>query len=171
MNWFEGRQSVETVKAEYRRLAMEHHPDHGGDTATMQDINRAYHQALERLDGYESHDDRGRVHRYHYRREREQAIMDKLSELLAVVAPGVEIDLIGLWLWITGTRKDDIGTRAALKKAGCRWHGKRVCWYWRPDEMRHYGRQNQGGLASLAAKYGCRTFTATDERESAVAVA
>ncbi len=32
----------EVIKATYRALAMMHHPDHGGDTATMQTINDAY---------------------------------------------------------------------------------------------------------------------------------
>ena len=32
----------EVVKAAYRALAMMHHPDKGGDTATMQTINDAY---------------------------------------------------------------------------------------------------------------------------------
>ncbi len=32
----------EVVKAAYRALAMKHHPDKGGDTATMQTINDAY---------------------------------------------------------------------------------------------------------------------------------
>ncbi len=32
----------EVVKAAYRALAQKHHPDHQGDTATMQRLNQAY---------------------------------------------------------------------------------------------------------------------------------
>lgn len=32
----------EQIRAAYRRLAMRHHPDRGGDTATLQQINEAY---------------------------------------------------------------------------------------------------------------------------------
>ena len=163
--------TVEAVKAEYRRLAKLHHPDIGGDTETMQELNAQYHRALERMDGQRNHDDQGREHTYTYNRDREQEIMDKLGELLAVLPGGVEIALIGLWLWIIGTEKEDKDTQGKLKEAGCRWHSKRKCWYWRPASMKHYGRQNKGGLASMAMKYGCRTFESRDEKGNNVAVA
>ena len=36
--------SYEDLKEQYRKLALLHHPDVGGDTETMQEINRAYDQ-------------------------------------------------------------------------------------------------------------------------------
>lgn len=38
--------SPDQLKAVYKKLALQHHPDRGGDTRTMQDINAAY-DALE----------------------------------------------------------------------------------------------------------------------------
>ncbi len=35
-----------TIRRRYRRLAMQHHPDRGGDTATLQRINDAYQQLM-----------------------------------------------------------------------------------------------------------------------------
>ena len=40
--YFEKVNNLDKLKAEYRRLAMKHHPDVGGDTATMQAINAEY---------------------------------------------------------------------------------------------------------------------------------
>ena len=40
--FFKKVNSLEELKAEYRRLAMKHHPDVGGDNATMQEINAEY---------------------------------------------------------------------------------------------------------------------------------
>ena len=37
---------LEQVKASYRRLALVHHPDKGGEAAEFQRIKRAYDQAL-----------------------------------------------------------------------------------------------------------------------------
>lgn len=37
--------TAETIKAAYRRLAAEHHPDKGGDPARMAEINDAYRRA------------------------------------------------------------------------------------------------------------------------------
>ena len=39
-----GEASFDEIKSRYRRLAMEHHPDRGGDTERLQAINRAMEQ-------------------------------------------------------------------------------------------------------------------------------
>ena len=41
-NFFENVTTLEELKREYRRLAFAYHPDCGGDTATMQQINNEY---------------------------------------------------------------------------------------------------------------------------------
>jgi hypothetical protein len=38
--------AVETVTRRFRELAQQHHPDRGGDAATMSRINAAYHEAI-----------------------------------------------------------------------------------------------------------------------------
>lgn len=40
--YFNGIKTQEELRREYRRLAMEHHPDRGGNTRIMQEINREY---------------------------------------------------------------------------------------------------------------------------------
>jgi DnaJ-domain-containing protein 1 len=42
--WLRPGAPPELVKAAYRTLAVQHHPDRGGDTAMMQAINAAYEQ-------------------------------------------------------------------------------------------------------------------------------
>lgn len=42
MNYFSGCKSLDELKKEYRRLALLHHPDMGGDAVTMQTINAEY---------------------------------------------------------------------------------------------------------------------------------
>ena len=49
MKDFTNCRTLDELKKEYRRLAMIHHPDHGGDTATMQAINGEYHERFEVL--------------------------------------------------------------------------------------------------------------------------
>ena len=39
MTYFQNIHSLADLKKEYRRLALEHHPDKGGDTAIMQRVN------------------------------------------------------------------------------------------------------------------------------------
>ena len=42
MTYFQNIRSLADLKKEYRRLALEHHPDKGGDTAIMQQVNTEF---------------------------------------------------------------------------------------------------------------------------------
>ena len=43
MSWFSKVKTLEDLKKEYKKLAMQYHPDRpGGDTAKMQQINGEY---------------------------------------------------------------------------------------------------------------------------------
>lgn len=42
MIYFSGCITIEEVKKLYKKLAMENHPDRGGNIATMQAINKEY---------------------------------------------------------------------------------------------------------------------------------
>ena len=42
MKYFTNCRTLDELKKEFRRLCMKHHPDRGGDTATMAAINAEY---------------------------------------------------------------------------------------------------------------------------------
>ena len=46
MDYFTSQMSIDEIKSKYRQLALANHPDKGGDTRTMQDINAAYAFAI-----------------------------------------------------------------------------------------------------------------------------
>lgn len=141
---------VEDIKKEYRRLAWLHHPDRdGGDTATMQQINAEYEQALKRCDGQTSTGSDNKEHTYRYNEQVERAVMDKINELLKLRLKNVNIWLVGTWLWIDGATRP---AKEQLKSAGCRWHRKRQKWYWHDGQWR--GRATKKGFSYLAGKYG-----------------
>lgn len=47
--YFQNCDTLEKIKAEYRRLALLHHPDRGGNHNVMVEINRTYETALQSL--------------------------------------------------------------------------------------------------------------------------
>lgn len=157
--YFAGCFTPEDVKRTYRELALKHHPDVGGDTRTMQKINAEYHLSLKMMDGRESIGTDEKKHTYKYDESKEQAIMDKIGELLGLRITGIEIALIGMWVWITGDTKPH---KDALKGAGCMWHTKRKCWYWRGEGYKSY-RRSKASLSELALRYGCRVFDPQEE--------
>lgn len=159
MQYFHDCKTVEEVKRLFRKLAMKYHPDRGGDTATMQELNRQYQIALKRCDGQTSTGTDGKEHTYKYDEAAETEIAEKIDELLKLKIPDIEIALIGKWVWITGDTKPH---RKALKEAGCRWHSKRECWYW---QNTGYVGRSKASLEELAGKYGYHKQEFKDKEE------
>lgn len=156
--------TVEQIKAAYKKLAFQHHPDLGGDTATMQLINAQYEAALRGVDGQESVGSDGHVHRYKYSRETEQKLMEKISQLIALKMEGVDVYLIGTWLWVQGDTKP-YKTQLGRDGAGLRWHSTRGCWYYNPTEGRYFG--SNKSLGELAATYGVEKVDLGDQKVAA----
>jgi len=163
MKYFDHLFTVEHIKAEYRDLAFKHHPDRGGDTATMQAINAQYHEALKRNSGQTSKGENNREHTYRYDQEIEQSVMDKIAFLVGAHLPDIRISLIGTWLWVTGNTKP---YKELLKANGLKWHPTRQCWYF--TAQKHYGRQSRCGLSHLAMRYGYQEFKDSDNKRKAV---
>ena len=159
-NLFQTFPTVAEVKSEYRRLAMLHHPDRGGDCEMMKRVNADYFVRLESLDGQKSTKGfNGQEHTYRYQPEAEHEAAALVQHLLGLDLPGCEILLIGTWVWVEG---DTRPVRAALKDAGLRWHSKREMWYWSPEKKRrHYSKMSTD---EMKAAYGVRYYEREEER-------
>jgi len=163
MNYFAGCTTPAEIKARYRELALQWHPDrphnHGQKSKAeevMKAINAAYHAALKGADGHTEAGTDGREHTYRYNEAHEEAAAEIISQLLALQMEGVDIALIGAWVWVSGnTRpyKDELG-KNGLK---LNWHRQREAWYWKPEGW--YSRPNKNAdLEELASKYGAKHF-------------
>ena len=106
MNYFKEAGTVEEIKYCYRKLCMKFHPDRGGSTETMQAINAEYQSALQAVNGQQSYNSNGQQFTYHYKEDIETAIMDIIDVLLSMKMPGVDIVLIGVWVWIMGDNRN-----------------------------------------------------------------
>jgi len=117
MNYFNHCKTLDEVKTTYRQLALLHHPDKGGDTATMQHINREYAFITAKLTkgANFSEDEAEQQMRFseEYRRVIEQIIH----------LEGITVELVGFWIWVTG---DTFPVRAALSEAGLFYASKKV---------------------------------------------
>ena len=158
-NWFNECVTEATIKEHYRELAKQHHPDLGGDTATMQDINAAYEIALKMAYRGQGMDE-GKAQ---WRWTMDEEAAAKVAELLKIKAE-IKIELCGLWLWITGE------TRAAkdeLKALGCRWAPKKGAWYWRreADGGRRWHKRTLS-LAEIRMRYGSDELRAEQQRQA-----
>jgi curved DNA-binding protein CbpA len=129
------------VKRKYKELAMLHHPDRGGNTATMQEINNEYEEIQKNplFDFYkESEEDQEEFIKY----------PDIINQIIGL--NGLIIELIGNWIWISGNTYPH---RGRLKQIGFYFAPKKVMWYYRPSEYKSVNRSPKT-IESIRLKYG-----------------
>lgn len=147
--YFDNLTTLKEIKKEYHRLTKENHPDVGGDTATMQEINKQYKEAL------------NWIAKHGEGKDRQDAAREVPEEFTAAVAAvvnldGIVLDLVGAWIWATGNTR---AHKDALKAAGYRWASKKFAWYWRP-EWAAVGKGGKKTLEEIKGKYGCERIIA-----------
>ena len=152
--YFENVRTLDELKAEYRRLAMKHHPDRGGDVETMKAIN-AEHDALFEILKKQHNDS---ADEYHQTTETAEEFREVIAALLKL--DGLTVELCGCWLWISGNTREH---KEALKAAGCRWSKQKMMWYWRhPEDKRSYYR-SKSTMSDIRQKYGSQVFRGATE--------
>ena len=144
MKWFNGCQTIADVKSVYKKLAKQYHPDLGGDTVTMQEINKEYAFASAKaIQGANLSDE-----------EAENEILSSESYRnaieLIIHLDGIIIELVGYWIWVTG---NTYVVRTALKEAGFLFAPKKLAWYFRTEEYK-VSRSSGKSLDEIKIKYG-----------------
>lgn len=154
MKYFQNINTLDDLKSAYRRLAMKHHPDRGGDLETMKAINAehdALFETLKKRHNETADDDRKTTETAEEFREVIAALM-KLD--------GLDVELCGSWLWIGGNTKEH---KEALKAIGCRWSNNKKLWYWRHNEEGRKWHRGNRTMGEIRTKYGSQTFTSGGE--------
>ena len=146
MTYFTTCRTLEELKKEYRRLCMIHHPDRGGDAATMAAINNEYDEAFSRMQRTGTQQKQAP--------EAPEAFRAVIS--LLVILDGLKIEICGSWIWVSGNTYPN---REALKAAGLRYSKSKAAWYWRPAESAEYRSRGRSTMEEIRSKYGSQVVT------------
>ena len=149
MKYFINVTTLDELKKQYRRLAMIHHPDVGGDLETMKAINAEYDEMHEILKA--AHNQQADEH--HQTTETPDEFRDIVERLLRM--HGLEVELCGSWLWIGGNTREH---KDELKAAGCRWSSNKKLWYWHHAEEGRRWHKGSATMNQIRNKYGSQTF-------------
>lgn len=114
--------SLDELRTMYRKLALQHHPDRGGSTQYMQEINAEYEYLSKYLINSNTTFSEGRKYYEHYASD---YIRRKIEEIMFF--ENVLIEVIGSWIWISG---DTRPIREDLKQKGFRFSHNKLAWYW-----------------------------------------
>ena len=128
LKFFENVTTLTELRKEYRRLAFIYHPDKGGDTVLMQILNDRYDRLSEKFIKENVDFSEGR-------KEYEMQVSEEIREMLdrIMFLNGVDIEVIGGWIWITG---NTFAVRTTLKSLGFMFSHPKTAWYWHKGEYR-----------------------------------
>lgn len=155
--FFSGCADLQALKARYRELAKAHHPDlhpEEGDDV-MKAINAEYDELVRRFSRVSS-DGRAEATAEQARDAADMATAYREAVYKIIHLDGLEIELCGAWLWVSG---DTYKHRDALKAAGYRWASQKRMWYWRSEEYAGHRSRRKTDITDIRMKYGCERVT------------
>lgn len=177
MNYFSECQTLEEAKSLYRKLARENHPDMGGDLRTMQEINSQFAAFCATHAKTEAKERQRQAHSENRKSAADYHNMDEIRQYIemminfALSLDGVEVELMGLWVWLTGNTKAHKDTLKA-------WNAEhyetsedpRLVWKWSPKKEAWYFaavptfNRKDTSLDEIRSAYGSQKFTRSERR-------
>jgi len=145
MKWFKDVKTLDELRLMYRKLALLHHPDRGGSTAAMQEINNEYEILSNRLILSNTGFSEGRKS---WEEFVSSEIRDKLNEIIFL--EDIIIEIIGSWIWVTGNTR---AVKDQLKLHGFKFSPNKQAWYWQTGDYRKLSRK-QFSMDDLRMMYG-----------------
>lgn len=147
--YFVNVSTLEELKKEYRRLAMQNHPDRGGDEQTMKEINAEYKALFQQLkDKHNATADE--AHKTTETSEEFREVIDFLMNL-----DGITAELCGAWVWVSG---DTRRWKEELKAHGFKWSSNKKMWHWQHEEDGSRWFKGKRTMSEIREKYGSQVF-------------
>lgn len=167
LKWFKGvtfNTPMEDIKKMYLKLVMTHHPDRGGKTEDMAEINPEY-DFLKLHNFNVKRSAEGNVYTDE-REDRADDITEDFANIVEVLInlDGIMIEVVGSWMWVTG---DTYPHKDAIKGVGGRWQGKKRAWYFAPKGFKPRRRATNESLDDVRARYGSSTIADNRDKKSA----
>ena len=152
--YFKDCKTIEDVKATYKALAKQYHPDIAGAefTATMQEINAEFEKAFDKYKNIHESAEGNTYTTEQNSTETPAEFMEIINKLIN--CNGLTINIIGRWIWLEG---NTYSYKDIIKQLGFKWAGQKKAWYWHPEEEKSYNRKKLS-LDDIKTMYGCTAF-------------
>ena len=142
--YFENCVTVEEVKARFRDLAKQLHPDCGGDAQAFREMMEQYRTVFER---YKDTHRASNGETYH---KASNETPDEFADIINAMMgfDGVMIEIIGSWIWVSG---NTYSYREQIKALGFFWSKSKRAWYYNgsTEKTTKRGHYNMDGLRAM----------------------
>ena len=137
--------TLEELKTQYRAWTKKLHPDCGGTDEQMKALNAEYEKFFNILEN-----------RHNATADEAHQTTETACEFIEILEAlrncrGLDIELCGSWLWISGNTYEN---RNTLKAAGCKWSKGKGKWYWRHEEEQRVHNHRSMSMEWIRSRYG-----------------
>lgn len=164
MKFFKNIKDKDSLRAQYRKLAFENHPDRGGNTEIMKAINAEYEELMKKLFTAETSN-------ASYKGEKtSEEMWQEEQELMRIIAKcilleGVKVELIGTWIWLS---ENTYPYKEFLKELGFMFSGSKKAWYFYVGSTgKKFKRSFTKNLDEVRSKFDVREFANTSTKKIA----
>lgn len=151
MKWFQNIETLKDLRKEYRRLAVQHHPDNGGSEDVIKEINSEYDILFKRMKSdFEQNDTYSNAadkQKQQYDWQKDAQIREVIMQLSRF--KDITIEIIGVWIWVSNCYQ----YRKELKELGFRWASQKQMWYKHFDDYHKFS-SKPASMSYIRAKYG-----------------
>ena len=152
LKYFKNCESKEECKKMYKKLAFKHHPDRGGDTDTMKEINNEFDWIMKNGIFKSAKAKKDTKKDYDFSTSQFKDIINALLRF-----KGLEIEITGVFIWVTGNTYQN---KEVLKELGFRYSRNKKAWYTAPKEyftQKTYYKKSYS-MNEIRNKYGSTRF-------------
>ena len=144
--------TFEDLRKSYKTFCFIYHPDKGGTKEKFQEMQRQYEERIHFLKRYGERKTNAKAKEP----EMTEDEMKRFSHIISkVLFPGVEIELVGCWIWLSG---NTFPYRDKIKDSGFFWSSKHKKWFWNPEGKKRKVRSKKN-YDELKNIYGVKRFT------------
>ena len=134
--YFNNPKTLEELRKQYKNLLKKYHPDNvGGSEEATKDINNEYEKLFKVLKDKHNQTAEDTTRQTYDNMKwdfaEDEALRDMLNKVIQLV--GVNITIVGNWIWISGDTKP---LKATFKELGFHWAHEKKMWYWHSDTFR-----------------------------------
>lgn len=135
------------IKIAYRQACSKYHPDRNpAGLEMMKLINAAYSSLSDVLNGAQFDKSVSKE----YKEGLENYGQDINAALMAIINLGLQIEVCGSWVWVSGDTKPH---KETLKVAGFKWAPKKRMWHFRPADYKSFNR-GKWDMDKIRSKHG-----------------
>ena len=160
MKWFNNPTTLSELKEQYKKLCMQNHPDLGGNTADMQEINNEYELLFEKLKN---------VHRNSegetYTKESTETA-EEFIHIIEVLTPlkNILVEICGSWIWVSGNTKEH---KDILKGLHFKYAYRKEAWYFHTEPYKKKGKRELT-LDEIRDMFGSQSYQKKSEKQLAL---